>query len=74
MRLPKEVLAELLSLRDVADEARKDVPATTITVKPYIGPCFNGGECTNPQMDCVNCPRRGTTHGFTTITVNKIIK
>lgn len=27
-------------------------------------PCYApGGICTNPQMDCINCPKRGTTGG-----------
>lgn len=27
-------------------------------------PCFHGGPCTNPMLDCINCPRRssGTTN------------
>lgn len=25
-----------------------------------------GGTCTNPQMDCINCPRRNTGGGFST--------
>lgn len=34
-----------------------------ITVRPL---CWEpGGTCTNPQMDCINCPRR-TTGGFNT--------
>ena len=29
----------------------------------YQSPCFNGGVCTNPHHDCINCPRQssGTT-------------
>lgn len=31
------------------------------------------GICTNPQMDCINCPKRGTTGGTwsTGININK---
>lgn len=35
----------------------------TFTIRPL---CWEpGGTCTNPQMDCVNCPRK-TTGGFNT--------
>ena len=64
MRLPKERLAELLVERDAQP-----------SIGPYIPPlyprpltCFEGGPCTNPQMDCINCPRRGSTFPYTTIT------
>jgi hypothetical protein len=31
-------------------------------------PCFApGGYCTNPQMDCVNCPKNTTGGGYYTI-------
>lgn len=66
LRLPKERLAELLAERDAQP-----------FIGPYIPPlfsrpltCFEGGPCTNPQMDCVNCPRHGSTYPFTTITDN----
>lgn len=27
----------------------------------YVTPCYApNGICTNPQMDCINCPKRGT--------------
>lgn len=30
-----------------------------LTTFPSIGcSCLEGGSCTNPQMDCINCPRR----------------
>ena len=25
---------------------------------PYPRSCYEGGRCTNPQMDCINCPRK----------------
>lgn len=35
-----------------------------ITVRPL---CWEpGGTCTNPQMDCINCPKRTTGGGFNT--------
>lgn len=36
----------------------------TITVRPL---CWEpGGTCTNPHMDCVNCPRKTTGGGYNT--------
>jgi len=26
----------------------------------YEPPCFHGGVCTNPMLDCINCPRRSS--------------
>lgn len=53
MRLPKERLAELLAERDAQP-----------IIGPYIQPqyprpltCFEGGPCTNPHKDYINCPR-----------------
>ena len=38
--------------------------STPITVRPH---CWEpGGTCTNPQMDCVNCPRKTTGGMFNT--------
>ena len=31
-------------------------------------PCFNGGECTNPQRDCINCPHPYGTGQYRTTT------
>lgn len=31
-------------------------------------PCYTGGPCTNPQMDCINCPKRGTGGTWSTNT------
>lgn len=65
LRLPKERLAELLAERDAQ-----------LFIGPYIPPlfsrpltCIEGGPCTNPQMDCVNCPRRGSTFPSHTLSV-----
>lgn len=39
----------------------------------YAPPCYApDGICTNPQMDCINCPKRGT--GGTWSTSTNIIK
>ena len=72
MHLPKERLAEMLAERDKIDAQRP-------TYEPYIypwkinnqtfPPCFaHNGICTNPQHDCVNCPRLATTFTFGTTT------
>ena len=70
MKLPKERLAELLVERD---KPIMYIPFVD-TPKPS---CYEpDGICTNPQMDCINCPRRGhmgnviTTTGTTSPTLN----
>lgn len=73
MRLPKERLAELLELRDKADEANRElmgrITPPSIVVTPYNPPCYApDGICTNPQMDCVNCPKRCTSGRWVTDT------
>ena len=57
MRLPKERLAELLVERDNESEEIPPITFPTIPVKRSDIPC-DGTHCTNPQMDCINCPRR----------------
>ena len=53
MYLPKERLAELLAERD-AQHRMDYIPIEQITL-----PCYApGGICTNPQMDCINCPKQ----------------
>ena len=62
MRLPKERLAELLV------EKKETITTPEPTIIPYgitmpnTNPkCYEpGGVCTNPQMDCINCPRKTT--------------
>lgn len=35
----------------------------------YVTPCYApNGICTNPQMDCINCPKRGTGGSWSTST------
>jgi len=29
-----------------------------VSVPTYFAPCYYGGPCTNPQHDCINCPRQ----------------
>ena len=52
-------------LRDIrlAQELDKTLPNVPIT------PCYApNGICTNPQMDCINCPKRGTGGTWSTST------
>lgn len=54
MKLPKERLAELLAERDLS------VTHVPVYHLPYSQtlPCYApDGICTNPQRDCINCPK-----------------
>ncbi len=67
MKLPKKRLAELLA---EIDSLRY---TSGINIPTYQPPCYSpDGVCTNPQMDCINCPRRGSetyqTNTFSTTT------
>ena len=65
MKLSKEKLAELLVERDRE-------PAITMPYTPRLQCYEPDGVCTNPQMDCINCPRRnmmGNGH-WTVTTIN----
>ena len=60
MRLPKERLAELLVEMDNEKVDPIVVPSTpSIPIMPTqpSGWGCDGVHCTNPQMDCINCPR-----------------
>ena len=49
MKLPKERLAELL--------VERDLPVTYVPFSQTL-PCYApDGICTNPQRDCINCPK-----------------
>ena len=37
----------------------------------YQSPCFNGGVCTNPHHDCINCPRQSSGTAINTSGTNK---
>ena len=63
MHLPKERLAELLVEMDNHTIEPIQIPAIPNT--RLAGMC-DGTYCTNPQMDCINCPRRTTGGGTTT--------
>ena len=63
MKLSKERLAELLEERDKSPIFYYQ-PAL---VGQHNPPCYApDGICTNPQMDCINCPKRNSSGGYTT--------
>ena len=68
MKLPKERLAELLAEKDAKDEFAGGIykgyfPTVPTIIAPQP-PCYTSdGICINPQMDCINCPKRGVTGG-----------
>lgn len=60
MKLSKERLAELLAERDNAPSVIPNIQPAPIMIQPYHPLCYEpGGVCTNPQMDCINCPKHG---------------
>lgn len=60
------ILDDLRDIR-IADKLGKTSPNV-----PAPLPCYApNGICTNPQMDCVNCPKRGTGGTWLTST-NKV--
>lgn len=64
MRLPKERLAEIIvEMQEplTLTTPEKDVPhfIPFQNTRPF---CYEpGGHCTNPQMDCINCPKHNST-------------
>lgn len=76
MKLDKERLAELLVEKDNEIERLRQYYPPVIS--PYLQPdltpkCYAGGICTNPHMDCINCPRKITGSPWT-ITTSNIIR
>lgn len=74
MRLPKERLAELLVERD--NEILTPITLPKIPSNPSLFGC-DGIHCINPQMDCINCPRKitgGTITSPNTATGISILK
>ena len=66
MKLPKETLARELERRD--ETYGLDLRGIPI-VNPIDIPCWApGGYCSNPQMDCINCPRPHSNDSFVTVT------
>lgn len=60
----KDTAEELLKL--AKKELCKDCPKKQCNdyrykgpgIQTYFPPCFNGGPCTNPFYDCINCPHQ----------------
>ena len=56
MKLSKKRLAELLVERD------RQLPIVVPPFSSEITPCYApDGICTNPQRDCINCPKHVTS-------------
>ena len=51
----------LRQMGEELDRRRKEHISQPIMPQTYQPPCFNGGVCTNPHHDCINCPHQGTT-------------
>ena len=70
MKLSKQRLAEILAERDAREEFARGIYRGWFPTEPTSHPfCYEpGGICVNPQMDCVNCPRRGSG-GFSINTI-----
>lgn len=64
MRLSKERLAELLVEMENSNPLISPFPMPTMPTTPSGWGC-DGTICTNPHMDCINCPRK-TTGGIYT--------
>lgn len=62
MRLPKERLAELLVEMDSHPIEPIQIPV--MPTRPSGWGC-DGTVCTNPHMDCINCPRMTTGGVYT---------
>ena len=63
MKLSKERLAELLAERD------SNIRIVPMNVPSWHPTCYEGGPCTNPFHDCINCPRQfGSGGTYTTTT------
>ena len=70
MKLNRERLAELLTEKDQEISNLRDLllRATAPPVIQQARPmCYEpDGFCTNPQRDCINCPKTATTGGWVT--------
>ena len=42
-----------------AEERHNEATSFRMPMFPGYPPCYWGGPCTNPQHDCISCPRRG---------------
>lgn len=57
-----KLLKELVDIEHKSDERNDNMfPFMQEIMRNYNPPCYApDGICTNPQMDCINCPKRGT--------------
>ena len=63
MKLSKERLAELLAERD------SNIRIVPMSIESCHPSCYEGGLCTNPFHDCINCPRQfSSSETYTTTT------
>lgn len=69
MQKPKEELAALLTVNEMLKEEEKKWKTLTpniIECQPFTGmACRTWDDCTNPYMDCVNCPLRNRPGKYT---------
>ena len=64
------------ALFDIVDKIHRNLCVETadkmvdrVYPPTYVVPCYApNGICTNPQMDCINCPKRGTGGTWSTNT------
>jgi hypothetical protein len=56
------LLKELVDIEHKSDERNDNMfPFMQEIMRNYNPPCYApDGICTNPQRDCINCPKRGT--------------
>ena len=69
-----KLLKELVDIEHKSDERNDNMfPFMQEIMRNYNPPCYlPDGICTNPQMDCINCPKRGDGGTWTTGTnINK---
>ena len=64
MKLSKERLAELLAERD------SNIRIVPMPIESWHPSCYEGGPCTNPFHDCINCPRQFSSSGTYTTTTS----
>ena len=65
-----------IDLKDIVDKMHRnlcveiaDKMVDRVYPPTYNPPCYSPyGICTNPQMDCINCPKRGTGGTWSTNT------
>lgn len=54
----EDTMRDMIDYMKDRDKAKEPV-APVINLHSYTPPCYNGGPCTNPFKDCINCPRAG---------------